>query len=100
MYQAVQVKKGDSISFAGMFSGSRAYVAFAGGLDVPVVMGSKSTNLKLKVGGFQGRKLGAGDEIGFSAPRPVLKNMHHARGLHCHGADAPRGSGTAGRLLY
>ena len=76
MYQAVQVKKGDSISFAGMFSGSRAYVAFAGGLDVPVVMGSKSTNLKLKVGGFQGRKLGAGDEIGFSAPRPVLKNMH------------------------
>ena len=76
MYQAVQVKKGDSISFAGMFSGSRAYVAIAGGLDVPVVMGSKSTNLKLKVGGFQGRKLGAGDEIGFSAPRPVLKNMH------------------------
>ena len=49
MYQAVLVHKGDSMNFAGMTSGSRAYIAVAGGLDIPVQMGSKSTNLKLKV---------------------------------------------------
>lgn len=79
MYQAVRVKKGDSMSFAGMFSGSRAYVAFAGGLDIPVVMGSKSTNLKSKVGGYQGRKLGAGDEIGFAAPKDNLPNIRNRK---------------------
>lgn len=76
MYQAVAVKKGDAMSFAGMMSGSRAYIAFAGGLDIPKVMGSKSTNLKLKIGGFHGRKLGAGDEIGFTAPKAALPNMY------------------------
>lgn len=75
MYQAVEVHKGDSLSFSGMFSGSRAYMAFAGGLDIPVVMGSKSTNLKSKVGGYEGRKLGAGDEISFASPKTSLPNM-------------------------
>lgn len=74
-YEAVLVKPGDTLSFQGMFSGSRAYIAFAGGLDVPVVMGSKSTNLKSKIGGLGGRKLGSGDEIGFTAPKTVLPNM-------------------------
>lgn len=75
MYQAVLVQKGDSMSFMGMNSGSRAYIAFAGGLDVPVVMGSKSTNLKSRVGGVEGRKIGGGDEIGFTAPKTALPNM-------------------------
>lgn len=75
LYEAVPVKAGQVLSFGGMFSGSRAYVAFAGGLEVPVIMGSKSTNMKSKVGGLEGRKLGAGDELGFSAPRTWLPNM-------------------------
>lgn len=75
MYQAVLVKQGDSMSFMGIKSGSRAYVAFAGGLDIPLIMGSRSTHLKSKLGGFDGRKLGAGDEIGFLAPRTELPNF-------------------------
>ncbi len=75
MYQAVLVHKGDSMNFAGMTTGSRAYIAAAGGFDIPVQMGSKSTNLKSKVGGYQGRKIGSGDEIGFSAPKKSLPNM-------------------------
>jgi len=75
-YEAFLVKAGQTLSFAGMFSGSRAYIAFAGGLDVPVVMGSKSTNLKSKIGGYEGRKLGAGDEIGFAAPKTWLPNKN------------------------
>lgn len=74
-YEAVLVKKGQTLQFGGMFGGSRAYLAFAGGLDVPVVMGSKSTNLKSKIGGLEGRKLGAGDELAFSAPKTWLPNM-------------------------
>lgn len=74
-YEAVLVKAGQTLSFMGMFGGSRAYIAFAGGLDVPVVMGSRSTNLKSKVGGLEGRKLGAGDEIGFCAPASWLPNL-------------------------
>lgn len=74
-YEAVLVKAGETLSFAGMFGGARVYVAFAGGLDVPVVMGSKSTNLKSRIGGLEGRKLGAGDEIEFAAPKTWLPNM-------------------------
>jgi Allophanate hydrolase subunit 2 len=56
-------------------TGCRAYVAFAGGLDIPVVMGSRSTNIKAKIGGYQGRKLQKDDVIGFRAPKTDLKNL-------------------------
>lgn len=74
-YRAVLVKAGQTLSFMGMYGGSRAYIAFAGGLNIPVVMGSRSTNLKSKVGGYEGRKLGTGDEIAFRAPASWLPNM-------------------------
>ena len=74
-YRAVLVKAGQTLSFMGMYGGSRAYVAFAGGLDIPVVMGSRSTNLKSKVGGYEGRKLGTSDEIAFRAPASWLPHM-------------------------
>ena len=41
--------------------GSRAYLALSGGLDVPVVLGSRSTCLSAGFGGFEGRSLLAGD---------------------------------------
>ncbi|MCD8242132.1 MAG: biotin-dependent carboxyltransferase family protein, partial [Lachnospiraceae bacterium] len=46
-------------------TGSRGYLAFGSYLDVPVVMGSRCTNLKSRQGGFKGRKLEAGDYIHF-----------------------------------
>ena len=75
MYRALSVHAGDILEFKALKTGLRAYIAFAGGLDIPVVMGSRSTNLKSKVGGFQGRKLEAGDEIGFRAPVRVMDHM-------------------------
>ena len=39
------------------------YAAVGGGFDVPLFMGSASTNLKLGVGGYEGRKLKAGDVL-------------------------------------
>ena len=52
------------------------FIAFAGGLDIPEVMGSRSTYMKAKIGGLNGRKLEKGDEIGFRAPKTTLKNMN------------------------
>jgi antagonist of KipI len=68
MYTAVAVNAGDTLTFGVAKTGCRAYLAFSGGLSVPAVMGSKSTNLKCGFGGYQGRALKKGDEIPFAAP--------------------------------
>ncbi|MFT5875521.1 MAG: antagonist of KipI [Clostridium sp.] len=63
MWSGVKVSGGDVLSFGAAKSGCRGYIAIARGIDVPEVMGSKSTYVKGKVGGFDGRMLKAGDEI-------------------------------------
>jgi len=63
MWQSFTVKTGDILSFKGMKKGSRSYVAVAGGLEIPEIMGSKSTYLKGKLGGYEGRALKAGDSL-------------------------------------
>lgn len=72
MYQATAIKAGDRLTLGAARSGCRAYIAFAGGLDVPQVMGSRATALQNKVGGYQGRKLAKGDSLDFRAPNPAL----------------------------
>ncbi|MFR1112171.1 MAG: biotin-dependent carboxyltransferase family protein [Blautia sp.] len=79
MYQAVAVREGEVLSFGGMRNGCRGYIAFAGGLDVPLVMGSKSTLMRNHIGGVEGRKLEKGDAIGFVNPREVLPKMEKRR---------------------
>lgn len=74
-YRAVAVKAGQILRFAAPRTGCRAFVAFSGGLDVPVVMGSRSTDLKAKLGGIQGRKLAQGDVIGLRSPSACLPNL-------------------------
>jgi len=59
----VRVPPGARIRFGTARRGCRSYVAVAGGLAVPRVMGSRSTYLRANIGGFQGRILQAGDEI-------------------------------------
>lgn len=63
MYETIFIKTGETLTFGAAKSGMRTYLAFAGGIDVPVVMGSRSTNLKCKVGGLDGRPLKAGDIV-------------------------------------
>ena len=63
LYRAVQVHPGDILSMQSAKSGMRAYLAVAGGFDLPLAMGSLSTNLKCGLGGYQGRKLQKGDEL-------------------------------------
>ena len=61
MWESFLARQGDVLSFGEHRSGTRAYVAVAGGFDVPMVMGSKSTFMKAAIGGFKGRALEAGD---------------------------------------
>ncbi len=65
MYRAVEVKSGDELEMGFCKSGTWGYIAFAGGLDVPTVMGSRSTDIKCKLGGYEGRPIKDGDEIEF-----------------------------------
>jgi biotin-dependent carboxylase-like uncharacterized protein len=64
-------KSGDTLSFAGVVTGCRAYLAVAGGFDIPKVMGSSSTYLQGKLGGYEGRALKPGDTL-TTVPRPQL----------------------------
>lgn len=63
MWEAVKVCSGDTISFGHPERGCRSYLAVAGGIDVPEVMGSRSTYVKSRLGGLEGRPLRSGDRL-------------------------------------
>lgn len=72
---AVTAPAGSVLQFGAARSGCRAYLAVAGGFDVPVLYGSKSTLLRSSLGGFQGRKLQTGDLLPLAAPRTEVANQ-------------------------
>lgn len=63
LWQTLYVKTGDRLALEPAQAGVYNYIAFSRGLDVPDIMGSKSTYLRGKMGGLDGRKLQAGDVI-------------------------------------
>jgi KipI family sensor histidine kinase inhibitor len=58
---SVLARAGNVLRFSGRVRGCRAYVAFADGVDVPLRLGSRSTDLTASFGGYEGRLLRAGD---------------------------------------
>ena len=65
------VKAGQVLGFDYLRRGARAYLAVAGGIDVPVVLGSRSTYALGALGGFEGRALKAGDVLPVGAAEGV-----------------------------
>lgn len=68
MWESIRVGKGDVVKLS--FSrgvGFRSYIAFRGGIDVPLFLGSKSTCIYGRYGGFQGRPLKQGDKLSVGA---------------------------------
>ena len=64
MWESFLVKHGEDLSLGiAKTSGFRAYVAVAGGIEVPYYLGSKSTFAAGGFGGFQGRALKTGDVL-------------------------------------
>jgi biotin-dependent carboxylase-like uncharacterized protein len=58
---------------AGAWRGSRAYVCVAGGIDVPIILGSRSTQLRGSFGGHEGRALRRGDRLPLGGPAAPLR---------------------------
>lgn len=78
MYRPVFVPSGGILSLGAAVNGCRTYLAAAGGILVPPVLGSRSTNLKCKIGGFQGRALQSGDLLDtgtLSVPFQQIKDL-------------------------
>ncbi len=63
MYAPVPVKAGDILILGMALSGMRCYLAVRGGIGVPLIMGSRSTDLKCHLGGYGGRALKKGDVL-------------------------------------
>src|SRR5688500_18968389 len=80
MNRPIEAGSGAILKFGARLQGARAYVAIAGGVDVPEVLGSRSTHVLTSMGGYHGRALRAGDKLpigvrgngqGVIAPRPL-----------------------------
>ncbi len=75
-WRTVVASPGSTLAFGSARDGLRAYLAVHGGIDVPPVLGSRSTFTRSRLGGFEGRKLRAGDVLptglaGALAPPPI-----------------------------
>ncbi|MEC5191496.1 MULTISPECIES: biotin-dependent carboxyltransferase family protein [unclassified Arthrobacter] len=64
----LELRAGDELSFGVIRGGTRYYIAVQGGIDVPEVLGSRSTYSLGAIGGFHGRKLEAGDLVPVGSP--------------------------------
>ncbi|MBO4122225.1 biotin-dependent carboxyltransferase family protein [Cupriavidus gilardii] len=62
-WHAFDVRAGSTLTLPAARSGTRTYLCVAGGIDVPLAMGSRSTDLKAGFGGYQGRALRRGDRL-------------------------------------
>lgn len=74
---------------------SRAYLCLPGGVDVPRVLNSRSTQLRGAFGGLEGRALRTGDVLHAAAPRSegaslALQPPELALPLRCEGSPAVR----------
>lgn len=67
-WKTIQVPAGGLLTFTKKAKGMRCYLSVHGGFDIPGWLGSFSTNVKSKVGGYQGRPLKRGDEIALGNP--------------------------------
>jgi antagonist of KipI len=57
------LQAGDELKFGRAQIGWRCWLAISGGIDVPVVLGSRSTDLRASFGGLEGRTLRDGDQL-------------------------------------
>jgi biotin-dependent carboxylase-like uncharacterized protein len=73
-WTTIPLARGDVVKIGLARSGVRAYVAVAGGLDAPAVLGSRATYLRGRLGGVGGREVRAGDRLtALPAPLPPVR---------------------------
>ena len=77
LWRPLLVKKGEVLQFKSAVIGARAYVAFAGGIEIPEVMGSKSTYLSAAIGGIHGRVLQKNDSFQCGEMNEISQSFIH-----------------------
>jgi antagonist of KipI len=92
MNQAFSAPAGSRLKFGERVKGARAYLAVAGGIDVPPVLGSRATHAPTRIGGLDGRALRAGDVLPTRATQADVFDQVPAAKL---GAPRPLPSGGA-----
>jgi 5-oxoprolinase (ATP-hydrolysing) subunit C len=60
LWSSIPVRAGQTLALGAAVMGARTYIAFAGGLDVPEVMGSRATYVTASLGGLDGKPLQKG----------------------------------------
>lgn len=75
MWEVFEINAGQVLSFGYLRAGARAYIACEGGIDVPEVLGSKSTYALTGVGGYEGRILRDGDQLSVGRERTTRKRL-------------------------
>ena len=85
MNAAVTAHPGGVLELGFARTGCRAYLALRGGIDVPRVFGSRSTNLRCSFGGYYGRKLEEGDVIPVIPTHPLPESAVSVRSLPYNG---------------
>ena len=63
-----RIAAGETLDLARPPAAVRGYLAVAGGFDVPVVLGSRATDVRAGFGGFRGRAIIAGDRLPVGTP--------------------------------
>lgn len=74
-YEAVAVYPGQVLDWQGCQRGARTYLAVAGGIDVPLVLRSRSTCLSARFGGHEGRALRERDRIATGHPAGPVADL-------------------------
>ena len=63
MHEPFVAPAGSRLAFGRRLRGARAYVAVSGGIDVPLMLGSRATHVTSRMGGLDGRPLRTGDRL-------------------------------------
>jgi biotin-dependent carboxylase-like uncharacterized protein len=88
MWEAVPLKAGDVLRLGPARAGVRGYVAVAGGLDTPRILGSRSSYVRGRLGGLGGRALRKGDRLPLGTPAPARPRRLRAGRAPAYGTEA------------
>ncbi len=97
-WTSLAVKAGQVLSFDFLRAGARAYIAVAGGIDVPVVFGSRSTYALCVIGGHEGRAIREGDVLPVGDARPAAPGPHRRGAAAAGAAEGGRAARQHGPL--
>jgi antagonist of KipI len=81
LWTPFQAAAGQSLRLGGARAGARSYLCVRGGIEAPEILGSRSTHLPSRIGGFAGRALRKGDLLPIGDPPPALPPLEIRPGV-------------------